>query len=701
MERSNAGLTSRNVLHTSKYHPHAFYNRVFAVTYTLAIFALLYHHAVALLHSPNAPSICLLIADFILAFMWSTTQSYRMRPMIRQVFPENLEKSLSRRDFPPMDIFICTADPYKEPPINVVNTALSVMAYDYPTEKMSVKKNIMERCPDVYLSSNYLQCSETEEIKVMYEIMKTRVEYQLKRGKVSDEYIFSEQERKIFDKWSNDFTPTNHPTLIQVLLESCKDKDVSGTCMPNLIYVSREKNSLFSHQYKAGALNALLRVSAIMTNAPLVLTLDCDMYSNDPTTPHRVLCYLSDASIKPELGYIQFPQRFHGLNKADIYGSEFLRLNVCNPMGMDGFAGPNYGGSGCFFQRRAFFGGPSTILFTTEIEELSPNHIADKPLASEAILQLAHHVADCSYENNTTWGTEIGLRYKSLSEDYYTGYRLQCDGWKSVLCHPDRPAFLGDIPITLIDSLNQNKRWSVGPLDVAISKYCPLTFGVSKIGFLMAYGYAYFAFLSSLSIPITIYAFLPQLALLARVSVFPKATDLWVCLYIFLFLGAYAQDCFDCITYGGTLRRWWSEQRVWLARGVSSYVFGLAEYISKHLNIGMQGFNVTSKVFDEEQKKRYDQGKFEFGVPSPMFVPIASASIINLVAFLDGSIHVLNGGSVDELFVQIFVAGFAVLNSLPVYEAMVLRRDKGRMPTKITVISTFVAAALYAASVCI
>lgn len=140
---------------------------------------------------------------------------------------------------------------------------------------------------------------------------------------------------------------------------------------------------------------------------------------------------------------------------------------------------------------------------------------------------------------------------------------------------------------------------------------------------------------------------------------------------------------------------------MWLARGVSSYVFGLAEYISKHLNIGMQGFNVTSKVFDEEQKKRYDQGKFEFGVPSPMFVPIASAAIINLLAFLDGSIHVCNDGSVDELLVQIFVAGFGVLNSLPVYEAMILRRDKGRMPTKITIISTFVAAALYSASVCI
>ena len=35
-------------------------------------------------------------------------------------------------------MFICTADPYKEPPIRLVSTALSVMAYDYPTKKISV-----------------------------------------------------------------------------------------------------------------------------------------------------------------------------------------------------------------------------------------------------------------------------------------------------------------------------------------------------------------------------------------------------------------------------------------------------------------------------------------------------------------------------------------------------------------------------------
>lgn len=39
---------------------------------------------------------------------------------------------------PKVDIFVCTANPVIEPPIMVINTVLSVMSYDYPSEKMSV-----------------------------------------------------------------------------------------------------------------------------------------------------------------------------------------------------------------------------------------------------------------------------------------------------------------------------------------------------------------------------------------------------------------------------------------------------------------------------------------------------------------------------------------------------------------------------------
>jgi len=42
------------------------------------------------------------------------------------------------KKLPGVDIFVCTADPDIEPPMMVINTVLSVMSYDYPTEKLNV-----------------------------------------------------------------------------------------------------------------------------------------------------------------------------------------------------------------------------------------------------------------------------------------------------------------------------------------------------------------------------------------------------------------------------------------------------------------------------------------------------------------------------------------------------------------------------------
>ena len=155
-----------------------------------------------------------------------------------------------------------------------------------------------------------------------------------------------------------------------------------------------------------------LRVSATMSNAPIVLTLDCDMYSNDPETPLRALCYVSDLNIGPNLAYVQFPQRFRGINKNDIYASEFKRLFELNPIGFDGLRGPNYLGTGAFFRRRAFFGDPLTFI-APEIVELSPNHAVEEPIKSPSILSLAHRVAGCNYENQTNWGSKVSSFLKN------------------------------------------------------------------------------------------------------------------------------------------------------------------------------------------------------------------------------------------------------------------------------------------------
>ncbi|XP_022733526.1 cellulose synthase-like protein G3 isoform X2 [Durio zibethinus] len=550
------GCTAHAPLHTFEPLRRTALNRVFVVVYSCALFALLYRHAQMLLYSTTLLSfsmtLSLLISDLVLAFMWACGQAFRMRPIRRKEFPESLKRIMKEEDFPGLDVFICTADPHKEPPMNVVNTALSLMAYDYPTEKLSVyvsddggsaltlfafmeaakfafhwlpfcrEHNIMDRSPQVYFASNYHSWSpEIEKIKMMYENMKVKVEHIVDKGEISDEYITEDQQRQAFNKWTNGFTRIHHPTIIQVILDKSNDKDVSGHCLPNLIYVSRQKCNSSPHHFKAGALNVLLRVSAVMTNASIILTQDCDMYSNDPQTPLRVLCYLSDSAIQSKLAYIQFPQRFHGLNKNDIYASEYKRLFQVNPMGFDGLKGPNYVGSGCFFCRRALFGGPSAS-FPIEVPELSPNHVVDKPIKSQEILSLAHQVAGCNYENQTKWGSKCGFRYGSLVEDFYTGYRLQCEGWKGLFCHPERAAFLGDVPITLFDIINQCKRWCIGLCEVTFSKYNTLIFGSHSMGLLMGLSYSHYAFWPIWCVPVTLYSFLPQLALLNKVSIFPK-----------------------------------------------------------------------------------------------------------------------------------------------------------------------------------
>ena len=259
-----------------------------------------------------------------------------------------------------------------------------------------------------------------------------KVEKFLKEGKVGEEFMNGEEERMVLDKWTNSFTPQHHPTVIHVLSESSKNTDITGESLPNLIYVSRQKSKTSRHHFKAGALNTLvinpitqihnlsplslivcllqqLRVSATMTNAPIILTLDCDMYSNDPQTPARVLCYLLDAKLATHLGYVQFPQHFHGVSKNDIYGGELKRPYIINPPGMDGLLGPDYFGTGCFFVRRIFFGGPFSFQ-SPELSQLGPNHVVGKPIKSPQILELAHRVAGCDYETNTQWGYKVWRR---------------------------------------------------------------------------------------------------------------------------------------------------------------------------------------------------------------------------------------------------------------------------------------------------
>ncbi|CAN0840907.1 Cellulose synthase-like protein G2 [Linum grandiflorum] len=437
-----------------------------------------------------------------------------------------------------------------------------------------------------------------------------------------------------------------------------------------------------------------------MTNAPLILTLDCDMFSTNPRTPLHVLCYYfsGDDDFRSNHAFVQFPQRFRGINTHDIYAGDLKHFATALPPGFDGLLGPPHMGTCCFFSRRAFFGGPSDKAFVQpEIPQLFPGRLVDKPIHDPDVLDLAHHLAGCNYEAQTQWGRKIGFRYGTLVEDMYTGLQLHTEGWKSIWCYPETPFFLGDSPISFSDMLIQQSRWHIGLLDIFLSQHSPFSSSIKKLGLFMALGYSHYFLWIVWVLPITIYAFLPQLALLNAVSIFPKASDPWFLVYTFLFLGAYGQDMLEFLIIDNktaTFQRWWNDQRMWIVRGLSCSLFGAFHFLLKSLGISQQmGFSVTSKVVDEEQSKRYDRGMFEFGVASPIFVPMTMASLISLLSFLVGVWKIWSGNS-DELLIQILLSGFGVMNSFPIYQAMLFRNDPGKLQPKTTLVAVFLSVAL-------
>ncbi|KAI3915732.1 hypothetical protein MKW92_022087 [Papaver armeniacum] len=713
-------------------------NRVFMLIYACGIIAIFYHHLTSLIFHSNdlLPSILLLIADLVLTFMWVISQAFRWCPVRRKEYPENLSKLVKEEDLPALDVFICTADPYKEPPMEVVNTALSVLAFDYPSDKISVfvsddggsqmtlfalmqgakfakywlpfcrKHNLSKRCPKVVLNQHdssdadhhqLKSCIFQEEflnLKALYEEMVTKVEHVMEQGFVDDDSIGNEEEHHVFNKWKvNGFTRQHHPTVIQVLMESLKDIDVSGIPLPNLIYLSREKSKHFHHNFKAGALNALIRVSAVMSSAPIVLSLDCDMYCNNPQAPRLALCHLLDPVEGSKIAFVQFPQRYKGINPTDIYNNELTRPFMIYAEGFDGIGAMNYVGTGPFINRKAFYGGPIqpkvNIFPGFNSDDESDLVKSRETMSSKVILEAANRVADCNYEQGTHWGLTLGFRYGSMVEDFFTGYRMLCEGWRSVFCNPTNPAFLGDFPISLNDSLVQMQRWSVGLIEVGFSKYCPLTFGTKNHSLLMGMAYSFGAFWPVLAIPNIIYGLLPQLCLIHDIYLFPKVSDQWFYPYAYLFSATYIQDFIESYyVYGITFKKWWNEQTMWLIRGVTCYSFSFVEFILSRIGISTPNFNITSKVIDNEQQKRYDQEIFDFGVESPFFVTLTTFALINLVSFSFGFAKVIfMEGNLEELFVQLFLSGFLLVNCLPIYEAMVLRKDGGRMPTRVTLIS--------------
>ncbi|KAI3914955.1 hypothetical protein MKX01_018124 [Papaver californicum] len=486
-----------------------------------------------------------IICEIWFAVSWVLDQFPKWSPFNRVTYTDRLSARFEKEGEPcqlaPVDFFVSTVDPLKEPPLITANTVLSILAVDYPVEKVSC-----------YVSDDGSAMLTFESLVETAEFARKWVPFCKKYAiePRAPEFYFSQKIDYLKDKVQPSFVKERR--AMKVFLGHSGAHDIDGDELPRLVYVSREKRPGYTHHKKAGAMKALVRVSAVLTNAPYILNLDCDHYVNNSEAVREGMCFMMDPQVGKKVCYIQFPQRFDGIDRSDRYANRNVVFFDVNMRGLDGIQGPVYVGTGTMFNRQALYGyGPPSLpslpksssscswcccfscccrskkpskdasemyrdskredldavifnlrkidhydehdrsllisqmsfektfgLSTVLIESTMMEYGGVADSANPStLIKEAIHVISCGYEEKTEWGKEIGWIYGSVTEDILTGFKMHCRGWRSIYCMPVRPAFKGSAPINLSDRLHQVLRWALGSVEIFLSRHCPLWYG--------------------------------------------------------------------------------------------------------------------------------------------------------------------------------------------------------------------------------
>ncbi|KAK8545523.1 hypothetical protein V6N12_026355 [Hibiscus sabdariffa] len=651
------------------------------------------------------------LSELWFTFYFFITVVVRWNLVFRSTFKDRLSARYEEEALPGVDIFVCTADPRLEPPTMVISTVLSVMAYDYPPEKLSVylsddgcsditfyalleasrfarlwlpfcrKFKVEPASPEAYFQMSAERVvhdsampHEWSIIKKSYQDMKSRIETVTRSGKVPADI---REEHDGFYEWDLVSGRLDHPTIVQLLIDGRDPNavDNEGKALPTLVYLAREKRPQFHHHFKAGALNALIRVSSRISNASFILNVDCDVYSNNSKTIRDALCFFLDEENGHDIAYVQYPQTFK-IAYADIRIPDILNVSIMINMvanderidcvlnasklelaGFDGNGGTFYAGTGCVHRREALCG----MKYSKELKATKSDRKIRETASS--IEQDCKALASCTYEENTQWGKQMGVKYESLVEDILTGMSIQNRRWRSVYFNPERTAFLGVVPTTLLDTLLQHKRWAEGQLQILLSKHCTLLYDRQNMPLKLQLSYCNYMLWAPNSFATLYFVIVPAFCLLKGISLFPSSLV-------------------EFVWCGGTVRGWLNEQRMWLFKRTTSYLFAFIDHILKLCRFSKPAFVVTRKVADDDVNRRYEQEIMDFGSCSPMFTILATLALFNLFGLVATGDVVLK---VSDIFgFQILLCCVLVFINLPTYQAMFFRRDSGKIPASVT-----------------
>ncbi|XP_042475390.1 probable cellulose synthase A catalytic subunit 8 [UDP-forming] isoform X2 [Macadamia integrifolia] len=706
------------------------------------------------------------------ALFWIIDQLPKLLPVNRRTYPERLclryNKPGKPSELPCIDIFVGTADPLKEPPLVTANTILSILSVDYPAEKVSCyvsddgaalvtletlletcefakkwvpfskKFSIEPRSPECYFSQKVDRLKfntfptffkERRLMKRQYEEFKLRINGLVARFQTVPPGGWS---MKDGTPWPGN-NAGDHPGLIQILLGH------GSEALPQLVYVSRERRPGFQHHKKAGAMNALVRVSALLTNGAYILNLDCNHYINNSQALLEAMCFMMGRRNRKKVSYVQFPLRFDGINANNRYADH-------NTVFYDG---PLYVGSGCFLSRKALYGydAPLEPLACQE-NQLAPmkfssvdNHVSfnSTPVVDESrsrllvdssnlemeshpeflsmekcfgqsqlllasnlvnddsftesvspneILREAVHVISYDYEDNTAWGIEIGWIYGCQTGDILTGFKMHTRGWRSIYCMPQRAAFRGSAPISLSDRLSQVLLWAVGSIEILFSRHCPIWYGYGgRLKWLERIAYINNTIYPLASFPLLIYCTLPAICLVTGKFIIPMDSiqaSVWLGILI---ISIWANGVLEIRWSGVNIQEWWRNQQFWLIAGVSSHLFAVFQGLTKVV----LGFKPSSRLITKTSTVDNSMEFYSFKWTSLLILP-TTLIFINLWAVFIGISSAVGGdpGSWRFLFAKLFFAFLVIIHLHPLLKGLLVR--KCQMPTVVIVWSVLLTA---------
>ncbi|WJX73827.1 hypothetical protein P8452_57563 [Trifolium repens] len=688
------------------------FQRAIDILVLLLLFSLLSYRLFSINNTFTLPWFLAFLCESWFTYTWIVLLNTKWSPAITKTHPNRLLQRVP--ELPRVDLFVTTADHVLEPPIITVNTVLSLLALDYPANKLACyvsddgcsvftfyglleaskfakfwvpfckKYNIQVRAPFRYFS----QVTKSEDspefkqewlqMKDMYDNLSQKIE-DMTRNPISFQF---EGEFEVFLNTEK----RNHPSIVKVILEN---KDDLSDGLPHLIYVSREKRPKYDHNYKAGAMNVLTRVSGLMTNAPFMLNVDCDMVVNNPKIVQHALCILMDSNSGKDVAFVQCFQQFYDGIKDDPFGNQWVAAFEYIIRGMGGLQGPFYGGTNTFHRRNAIYG-----LYPDELQYGRKGKLAEKILtqqfgSSKEFVKSATHamegsdystndispsnfieeairISDCGYEYGTDWGKKMGWLYGSISEDVPTGLNMQKKGWRSECCTPDQTAFMGCAPGGFLTTMIQQKRWSSGLTVVFFSKHSPvmgILFG--KIQFRAGLSYCWLTNWGLRSVFEVSYAALVAYCIITNTSIFPKGLGLWIPLTLYVIYAIHTLQ--EYLSKGLSLRCWWNNQRMITIRSTSVWFIGFLSAMVKLLGISDTVFEVTQKenptsagaaaaAGDDDA----DAGRFTFD-ESPNFVIGTTILLVQLTALVVKILGVQleaqsgNGCGIGELMCSVYL----------------------------------------------